>query len=416
MTRIRVLKVAVLASVLFAAQGLGQGSASSDEEPRRAVEAWVRRDIEEAIRFVRSPPNLRIELTFESRVPGTPEQEAELARSMAAMRAAIEGKPDHPLRAEYARLSREAPGASNLAEMTVWCGTLGGRVVYRASTTHLTDVQTQFEPKIDFGRNGRVTWNILGADSKLYLQDERNDGSDFSEYCGALNPVYHVMTGWFFDGFPPMVPEKIRAERDGDDWRVEVRTSTRQRQFKITWDERAQRGFVAGCELLSPERPSFGMSRSLGDLGEVAGVRPAASNRLEYQYKSPDREVRRVTIARVRSVMEISEEELAQAAELPATEAGSTDIARGTLSITHVADMRGGVSSPTSHAWTPEFRAGLVAIGSGVTRGQSGERGTGAAVAKGDFKVWLIGIVGLGVVAGLWVVWKLRTFHVRSSP
>lgn len=406
------LALAVLVGASMARLCFGQAPADSDVEARR-VKEWVEQDIERAIQFVKSPPNLRIELTFESGVPGTPEQEAELARNLAAMRAAIEGKPDHPLRAEYGRLSREAPGCSSVAEMTVWCGTLGGRVAYRVSTTHLTDVKTQHEAKIDFGRNGRVTWNILGADSQLYLQDERNGGSEFSEYCDALSPVYHVMVGWFFDGFPAMRPEQIRAERDGDDWRVEVRTSTRQRQFRIKWNNLDQRGFVVGCELLSPERPSFGMSRSSGGIQEVAGLRPASSFRLEYQYKSADQEVRRFSVARVRNVIEISEEELSRAAELPETGAGSIDVARETLSVTHVADMRGGVSSPPSRAWTPELRAGLVAAGSGDALVQTGTVGQ---IARGDFRVWLGVIVGLGVVVGPFVWWMWSSQRVRSSP
>lgn len=413
MARIRVIKMAVLASVLLAPPGLGQGTTPSDEEQRREIEAWAKRDIEDAIRFVKSPPNLRIELTVESGVPGTPEEQAELARNLAAMRAAIEGKPDHPLRAEYGRLSREAPGSSNFAEIKVWCGTLGGRVAYRVSTTHLSDVKTQYEQKIDFGRNGSVTWNILGADSLLYLLDERNDGSDFSEYSNALGTVYNIMVGWFFDGFPPMMPDRIRAARNGVDWRVEVTTSTRQRQFNIKWDAKSRRGLVSGCEFVSPERPSFGMSRSLGDLGEVAGLRPASWVRSEYQYKSSDREVRRFSISRVRSVTEISEEELARAAELPETGAGSTDVARGTMPVTLVADKRGG-DSPPLQEWTSEVRAGLVAAGSGDALVQSTQTGSGAQIGRYNLKVWLAVIVGFGVVVGPLVVWIRRSYHIRS--
>lgn len=390
-----VVLIALVVCAIAATQGLAQAAAMTDEE--RQVREWVERDIAAAKAFVAAPENTHIKMVVTRGQAGTPEQVREYETTMAAMRRAVEGKPDHPLREEMRTKWRDAPGSSELASNEIWLGTLGGLAAGRSSVTYHNDILNEPERLIDLGDNGRVLWERIGMQGALILR--QRDRSGFKEISAGTGLGCEVLFGWFGIYPAAQTPTDLSFLKNEGSWVLLGTLGDSKWKAVVRWDIQTSTGFVESREMVSSVA-GFRVRRTRAM--NSAEVTPSI---VRVEFLTSDGEVDSFTQADSIEVRSCSNEELYLACELPKVGASDDDPVRGKLATMRVVDYRV-AGNGDSVPWTNEIRQSALAL----TETTSSR--TRAELDESQLSLWTARWIWLGciVVAGAagFTVWYAR--------
>lgn len=231
------------------------GSTEQDDAERREVEAWVKADIERALRFYQDVRPMHVSMIVRTEVPASAEQAAARLERLAALARQIEGKPEHPLRSEYVHLLHYAPGGSMQAESHLWIGSVNGRLAWRESGTLHSDALDWSSLAHDSGVCGSVEWRYAYYNGSITLTDYPPPLTPEGLRIGYLATWEDVLLGWATtperDGHHSTTVTRQPSDQEFEQrphstWRADYVFKGMDRSYSIAWDKNSQNGFVTG--------------------------------------------------------------------------------------------------------------------------------------------------------------------------
>lgn len=146
-------------------------------------------------------------------------------RENAAMKRAIQGKPDHPLRQKVEGHSALGPGKESSTVTTLWYGQISGQVVFRRSGTDQQAMPSFFGSTMDQTVGSKQAWTYvpMGPNESRLTVNNSNDGAAQSgvrpaEARASVEKLIRMFVyGWPFvwRDLPKMIWDGASVVNDG---------------------------------------------------------------------------------------------------------------------------------------------------------------------------------------------------------
>lgn len=344
-------------------------SAEELEDERRAVEAWVRADIERAARFYKSEmAPVHYQMVVETEIAASEEEKAARLERLASLGRAIEGKPDHPFRREYFELKYSGPGSTYLSTVDLWLGTWDGTLAWRESWTNHVDAPLSILPDLDQGIVHGTRWHYIENGSYVTLKNSSPDVGNGTRRAD-LNLLADVLFGWsgvFSDHYLPssitVTPAPDDKLRSGEtDWSVQAvygsSANTVIQLYRVLWNAAQNRGYLASrtheWEFASVKLMRQPASKDFDDWTLPVSVTDSLISRGETKFA----QTRRISSI---NRTPIDAEEFARSVLIGVGKQGEFDTANEPdplrAKLPHAANYVRGTNSQTVEDWTAEKR------------------------------------------------------------